>query len=348
MLARCQNISFFLRGVPVRQDREDAASDAFPMLLEPIAASFQLEGDALVWEPKAPTPAELKDRETIWMRGEPMRGWPGARGGALPDVSRMRGALERFVALEHEKPAAVRTFAQRYGVLGLCQHGLPMGHEYHPRRRQASEECRFTRREPIAIWHRFSREVGALYRLGQALKHGARGDLADWRTAWETSRARQAAGRGVPLLPLPEAAPGRTDHEDDAAFKDAHARAVNEEPRAIQASSETRRRAALEQHVSAILDDAAVRVAFRWDRVGPRLAIVGTGALAPVGLQLGAMLGGSAGVAVCAGCGQFFERKGGPPRRASARVYCATCRASGVAKRLAHRRWKEQGREGGA
>lgn len=68
---------------------------------------------------------------------------------SLPD-----DLLARFAELANASEDEILRFAQRYGVLGLCEHHqLPVGHK---------QGCRLSFLEPVGTWRALARAAGAL------------------------------------------------------------------------------------------------------------------------------------------------------------------------------------------
>jgi len=135
-----------------------------PLLVPPV---IELKGDALIWQfPDAAA-------ETSWRGAEP------------------RGALDGFLRVR-DGESALR-FAQRYGVLAICEHGLPATHAYRPRlffhKEEGSGFCRPQGwphpAEPIERWLHFARQANALLRVAAALHDDRPGAKEDWEIIFE-------------------------------------------------------------------------------------------------------------------------------------------------------------------
>src|ERR1017187_5244584 len=91
--------------------------------------------------------------------------------------------LERFclIAESADTDAAIVAFARRWGLLGLCEHGLPSeglcnGHS-------TCTPCGWTGTESFDHWRRLARAFQSMLRIGLALNRGKPGENADWELA---------------------------------------------------------------------------------------------------------------------------------------------------------------------
>lgn len=81
---------------------------------------MELDAPAAVGTWRVPEPISLDGNQLQWSS----RGVPIDRREAGPQL----GLLQKFVALRTGDPGATLRFAQRWGVLDLCLHGLPASH----------------------------------------------------------------------------------------------------------------------------------------------------------------------------------------------------------------------------
>ena len=77
------------------------------------------------------------------------------------------------------KEADYERFANRWGVLELCLHGLPATHSF--------PFCRPTQSEPLSIWRHFAERFRAILRIAAALHQESSGTADDWQTIYENS-----------------------------------------------------------------------------------------------------------------------------------------------------------------
>ena len=102
-----------------------------------------------------------------------------------------RGVLDEFVELAEGNDSKILKYARTWGVLELCQHGLPYlhgrPHEHFrvppPRAfksRQPISKCFPLGTEKLEVWRFFSRQANALLRIAACLQQERLGDSADW------------------------------------------------------------------------------------------------------------------------------------------------------------------------
>jgi hypothetical protein len=103
-----------------------------------------------------------------------------------------RGVLDEFVELAEGNDSKILEYARTWGVLELCQHGLPYMHgRPHEHFRLPPPDPAFRRRKPtskclplgierLAVWRFFSRQANALLRIAASLQQEKLGDSSDW------------------------------------------------------------------------------------------------------------------------------------------------------------------------
>ena len=240
------------------------------------------------------------------------------------------GALDRFARLRSGEDAL--RFAQRYGVLGFCQHGLPSTH--NPRLLQiplvgliqspslwkpvevGTEQdpsfliveqgerpwCEATGIEGIELWLFWSRMAAAILNITTALRRDVPTNRADWEVViTEESEERP------PLI--------------DALL--------------------TRRWIAqvyLQEAVNRWLHLANVRLSLSWaiDVENPSLEIEAD-TFGLLGVQLLTAVTGAQNLALCDGCSKPYVREGRRPQTGRAN-YCPDCRGRKVPERERQRR----------
>jgi hypothetical protein len=102
---------------------------------------------------------ELKGTDLVWEFGKNNRNVAGSKRS-------LEGALDDFIRLNVGSNDDVLAYARTWGVLGLCEHGLPFT-QASPREvwrdfafggsRATTKQCVPRRREPLRIWRDFSR-----------------------------------------------------------------------------------------------------------------------------------------------------------------------------------------------
>lgn len=85
-----------------------------------------------------------------------------------------RDLLARFVALVDAGDESFLEFARRFGLLGLCRHGLPWTHNPQCRPRYGERH-----REPLTRWRAFASAARATLRVAASLHQGERPAIDD-------------------------------------------------------------------------------------------------------------------------------------------------------------------------
>ncbi len=208
------------------------------------------------------------------------------------------GALDAFIRIRGG--ADVLRFAQRYGVLSLCVHGLPASHYRVPLPGTAATAAWCPRPggpedvfEPIERWLHYARQAGAIVRVASALQNGELGTVDDWLAL------------DPDLLP----------------------------PNAVGDSC---RRVA--GRVNTWLRLASVQPGLHWEDPQRRAEIrwVGGGTFGILAAQLLLATSHSHSLATCTGCGSPYVRRQRAPQRGKGN-FCAACGPT-VAARLRKRR----------
>ena len=129
------------------------------------------------------------ERERLW--------WSNTETGR--NVRPSAGMFEDFIALAEAADHKVVPYAKRWGVLGICKHGLPSCHE--PSHLEVGrlgcrplgwEDGRCW--EPINHWRYFAAQAFSLLRISNRLGQGKLADPADWERVYARSP------RGVPPM----------------------------------------------------------------------------------------------------------------------------------------------------
>jgi hypothetical protein len=108
--------------------------------------------------------------------------------------------LTEFVDLETASDEQIESYAQEYGVLGLCdEHGLPEGHRAPLGK--AIEHCSpgyssaVSYWEKVDSWRYYASFFGAIFRLASAIYSGRACDAQDWaRVGLDTETALKMPG----------------------------------------------------------------------------------------------------------------------------------------------------------
>ena len=215
--------------------------------------------------------------------------------------------LAQFVGLRDAEPERILAYARRWGVLGICPHGLPSSH--NPTQDlgageviegcegigRLNDEGQWVFREPIAAWHRFATEAYAIAATAARLRgYGSGPDLSPHGRLTLTLRLWKALNR---WLALGGVGPAIILHPD-------------------------------------------------WPKVEPERALVPTigapGLFGALALRLSLASTGAAGLAPCAGCGEWFSPSVTP--RTGERQWCSKPACQKAKRASASRGYRERQR----
>lgn len=112
--------------------------------------------------------AELVETESGMALAAPPA--PQIREGAAVD-----DLLGRFARLAGQPESEYLAFARRYGLLKLCEHGLP---SQHPPGYEAP--CTAVQEEPLRWWRRWSERARAALAVATKVHNGETGRAGDW------------------------------------------------------------------------------------------------------------------------------------------------------------------------
>ena len=252
-------------------------------------------------------------------------------------VEDWRGCLDAFVVLADARPEHFLAFALRFGVLRLCEHGLPVTH--NPPRTATSPSVvhrgqmeRFVVdqargkfvsggpivgcfplgysegrlcHEPLCQWRAFARNARALLRIAANLHRGKPGEPEAWRTGYELSGREAPWWKQPPEIPVAEAVAGG--------------------------------KFLLAAWVEEWLVLGGVRPSFQWRGTtggDPRIQLQAPSSFGVLATQLAFAVARADGLAMCAACGVAYIPKRRP--RADRRSFCPGCGKT-AANRLAQR-----------
>ncbi|MHC4608034.1 MAG: hypothetical protein ACYTAF_14075 [Planctomycetota bacterium] len=92
-------------------------------------------------------------------------------------VRTTRDFLQRFLKLADAPARDIERFANRFGVLGICQkHGLPVSHQEGCLPLGFPDDCH----EPLQSWRKYAARMRAVYDLASQLRAGNLGQDEDW------------------------------------------------------------------------------------------------------------------------------------------------------------------------
>jgi hypothetical protein len=228
--------------------------------------------------------------------------------------------FEGFLALTEAQPERIREFAERWGMLGICEHGLPDSHNPPPvgayTGRQywcvplgwynEDRQCY----EPIAIWRAFACEAYALARIGHRLMLGMVGEAEEWAIVYGRS------GRRAPWW-----------EQTVEGEKMIVARVVNEWLR-----------------IGNVRPVVEWRPRRKYERPAVRFG-GSSGLFGALALQLALAVAGMEGLAVCSHCRAEYMPQRRP--KAGQRNFCLECREAHVPTRYSVRDYRERMRNKG-
>jgi hypothetical protein len=243
------------------------------------------------------------------------------------------GMLTAFLRLSDASDQEIAAYARRWGVLGLCTHGLPCSHNQYlfgfddgigfclPVILPRSQGSPFWFQEPLELWRAWSRKAQALLNIAVQLNQGNRALWEDWNVIKEIRTSGLTDSKGIPA-----------EARRLAWMKDitSERKEMSEELDTWISRGQVRPRASW--NTSATHSRTPVAWRFSPDTVsrGPNLF----GLLA---LNIVHTIAGS-GSAVCSACARSYPRDRRPdPGR---RNYCEECRAKGMPERDAAREYR--------
>lgn len=267
-------------------------------------------GDASLSSSKAGIPAyvELKGNRLLWTW------WDPADPTKAPHEAEPKGMLDTFVRIQ-DGPAVLR-FARRYGVLGICEHGLPASHNPPPPSPAGSSRVWWCYPlgwsedvcwEPLDRWYYFAGLARALVAIAANFRQNKPGSADDWRAVFAAHPRERIDALCERLGQLVESG-----------------------------------RFYLGNVLLEWLAWGNVRPALDWPVVNeaPSLSFTG-GTFGILGIQLLFAIAGAHSVAICSGCGVPYLRKYKP--RPDRRNFCLKC-GEKTASRLRQRDYQQKRR----
>lgn len=258
-----------------------------------------------------PGRVDLSDSE-LFYRWLPTGDTPGVAA-----TSKSPQMLRRFLALASARDDRVKSFAEDFGPLWLCRHGLPNAHAargFVPASPVPSV-CEVQLRdgafvERVGHWRALSAQANALMTLAADLHRGQVGTEDLWS-----------------VLPVdPEGGSG--------------AHVPHPVPKDLEAAREV-----LTLRFNTWLQWSDVRSALRWESAQEPVVLQSPiGVFGALALQMVSRVGRMPPTAVCSGCGFRYERSGRAPKKGQ-RNFCPDCRStapSRLAKRDQRQREKDR------
>jgi hypothetical protein len=226
--------------------------------------------------------------------------------------------LVDFLKLADGPDEEVVAFASEWGSLGLCHHGLPVGHRLQMRGIAwgTGEWCRGLRgtwggrgaeAESLAAWRRWARVFNQLTYIATQLNQGQAVPSETRDALWN------------------EIGPERKSRREGSGNVGSDYRLADSNEFSVLVAS-------LAEMCQLV---PAIEWVSRGDRLEPNMYLAGNGVLAALVLQLIAVTA-RAHVAWCSGCGRPYARRQRP--KAGRRNWCDECKAKNVPAKLGKRR----------
>ena len=233
--------------------------------------------------------------------------------------------LGRFLDLAEAADKGILKFAQRYGVLGICQHGIPASHGTRCGSLYSYEDESLapTFWEPLEAWRRYAAQADAILRVAADLRAGRTSPQALWEPI--------IAGAPRELPPV------YSQHDVPKVPDDSLMHLSDIVPSDMFDARLAIRLAAMDWlslggvFLSASSDEGESSLSFH---------LASLGLFGFLSVQLGAALSSDLGVYFCMDCGRPYEPPGGRRPKRGQKNYCPACRLSGHkhSKRVYERR----------
>lgn len=307
-----------LAGVPTPLEQAAVPRDWF------VPQDIVLERDRLCWRPSRPSSE-----------------FPGFRY-AYTKRSPGPGLLEQFVSLGDAADEDILRYARHWGVLVICEHGLPASHSEHCRPMSLSMRSEYAFWEPLESWRFFARQGKRILELaastcnGQSMERAFTEDvLARPPSPRRSGGPRRAVRRRERAVRLDRSL--YILHERKNIYElwlgdlSRVAPAEVGKGRDRQLDTLTRQRAFVSYAVNCWLNWGRARPQLDWQGPTPTIELT-TGGMLPMyadrlsgalALQLAYAVASAEGVATCFACGRFYT----PTRRPAAgrRSFCPAC-----------------------
>lgn len=222
-----------------------------------------------------------------------------------------RQLLSEFIGLATGDSRKIQKFARRHGALGLCKHGLPLGHCLRGGKTLCYDrELRdHVLRENLDSWQRLAAHAASIVGLAASLAEGKPGSRDAWADFGSESLT---AGRALH-------APEVTDVREG--------------------------RQCLARAVSIWLRQAEVVPRIDWDGPQPSFELMSSTLIGIIGVALLSVLLGSRALAICAACGKPYLPKRKPQEGRLS--FCAACGKGGRGSKRLSARARRQSKQDG-
>ena len=266
-----------------------------------VPQKIQVDGDSLTWSWVPPWVPQGDEKRVTYRQAKP-------------------GMLADFIRLHDANDETILAYARKWGMLGLCEHGLPCSHNQGtsgpsclpmlvtPLPRQKGSTFRLM--EPLAAWRIWSRKAQSFINIGARLNQGKLPRVEDWQM----------------LKDLRDSGLGETEHEPF-----------------METVSNARAELAYELDGWISIGQVRPRISWRNDKACFSLDAVSSGpnlfGLLALNIAVAIASGdGEKGLAVCSACGDSYipTRRPDPNRR----NYCERCGLK-AAQRVASRKYRQ-------
>lgn len=281
-----------------------------------------------------PTPGDVRTDgdQLLWTTPTWDRATASAANGTL---------LADFLGLAEADAEQIADFARRWGVLGLCRHGLPRGHNLESA--ELLDSGRPTRApcppvqaatgpgihewsEPIQAWRDLSSQAATMLKLAHGLHGGGArvGSHSDWE---RLPRYR------TQLIHRPSAETGPRKVSEGTSFR----RNWKPEPGPVPATIPAAR-----EWLGVVIDEwlrwGDLRIVVDWGRTAT-LKIRSVSLFGAVALEVARAVARAEDLTTCSGCGIAYAPSRTP--KPDQNNYCPECRGKGVPQRDAQRRQRQ-------
>ncbi len=279
---------------------------------------------------------------STWLRPRSVRladGWlvPEGRGDRAKVGAHQAGLLAQFARLADADEQHILDFASKWGMLNLCEHGMPGTHSSGVVAELASDPWTTCSPmvagdpplvgEPTELWRQYAGQAGAFLDLADRVKRGLSTTMSDW----DPLRSL------FPHFVLPD----DRNSEHLRRVTTLPERGVIGEIRVVIPQMKEAR-LALAYGIRKWLRMAAVDVQFDWRGPEPTLTFGGRSLFGALATMLAVGLSGSEGLLLCSHCRLPYS----PARRPRGpRHFCADCREDGVPQRYASQDYRRRKRE---
>ena len=183
--------------------------------------------------------------------------------------------LSQFEQLATGDSQAITRFARKYGALGLCRHGRPVGLPMH--RCQWPPSPPSVWREPLKSWQVYAKRVRAIL----LLVSDAYGNTSAAQEQWQVLNRESMSGRnGIPI-------PGAKEKQLKKIF--------------------------LAHEIRTWLRACGTMPAMEWAGASPSFRLRSDTLLGEIGVALMSAVLRGGGVATCSDCGRIYAPKRKPP-----------------------------------